>query len=501
MAPVSAPAAPPRVVALPSARPVRRAPSPAAVGAPLAARDVRLAGELAHRRLFVATVRTVARIAVLHTVDAAIALLAALAAIASPPDTGLALVAVAFALLSLNATGSYRSGNARRSITRVATAAGMASLILLLVTLPPLHAPVGIVRVLGFGLLLFVGLVVARLGIDRLVRQAYARGLGLRRAVLVGTRRDARAALRLVRSDSNGDQRVVGYVSTRRHGERGALGTLYELPEILMRADAEEVLFVSALREPELREAVEAAFEQGARCYAVPWALTAAHARAEAVKIGECPAFHLHPAEFELPELLLKRALDLVLTTLALIVVVPLGALIALAIKVDSPGPVFFRQRRVGLGGRTFVMWKFRSMRVAAHGDRGQIAHLNDYGAAPLFKLRRDPRVTRIGRLLRRTSLDELPQLINVLRGEMSLVGPRPPLPEEVARYLPHHYDRLSVVPGLTGPWQVNGRNLITDFERIVRMEREYIDAWSLRMDLQILVRTVGVVVSGTGAY
>ena len=279
------------------------------------------------------------------------------------------------------------------------------------------------------------------------------------------------------------------------------MGTLGDLPDVLAQVDVEEVLFVSPLREPELRGAVESAFERGARCYAVPWALSVSHARAEPVRIGACPAFHLHPAEFELPELLLKRALDLLLTTLALAIVVPLGALIALAIKIDSPGPVFYTQRRVGLGGRTFIMWKFRSMKVAAHGDRHRIAHLNAYGTAPLFKLRRDPRVTRVGRILRRTSLDELPQLFNVLRGEMSLVGPRPPLPEEVAVYLPHQHDRLSVVPGLTGPWQVNGRNLITDFERIVRMEREYIESWSLVVDLRILLRTVGVVISGTGAY
>jgi lipopolysaccharide/colanic/teichoic acid biosynthesis glycosyltransferase len=179
----------------------------------------------------------------------------------------------------------------------------------------------------------------------------------------------------------------------------------------------------------------------------------------------------------------------------------PLALLIAVAVRLDSRGPVFFKQRRIGVGGRPFTMWKFRSMRANADSALAELAHLNEHGAAPIFKLRRDPRVTRVGRVLRRTSLDELPQLLNVLRGEMSLVGPRPPLPSEVARYAPHHHDRLSVVPGLTGPWQVNGRNLITDFEQVVRMERDYIMSWSLLSDLRILVRTVGVVARGTGAF
>jgi lipopolysaccharide/colanic/teichoic acid biosynthesis glycosyltransferase len=146
-------------------------------------------------------------------------------------------------------------------------------------------------------------------------------------------------------------------------------------------------------------------------------------------------------------------------------------------------------------------MWKFRSMRLDADRAVERLAHLNEHGAAPIFKLRRDPRVTRVGRVLRRTSLDELPQLINVVRGEMSLVGPRPPLPSEVARYAPHHHDRLSVIPGITGPWQVSGRNLVTDFEHVVRLERDYIMSWSLLADVRILARTVGAVVRGTGAY
>src|SRR5207237_7205891 len=134
----------------------------------------------------------------------------------------------------------------------------------------------------------------------------------------------------------------------------------------------------------------------------------------------------------------------------------PLVMLVAIGIKIESRGPVFFRQRRVGLGGREFMMWKFRSMLHEAESRRDEIAHLNAYSDERLFKLQGDPRVTRVGRFLRRFSLDELPQLLNIMAGQMSLVGPRPPLPTEVRQYEPRHFVRLSVVPGLTGPWQVN---------------------------------------------
>jgi lipopolysaccharide/colanic/teichoic acid biosynthesis glycosyltransferase len=217
--------------------------------------------------------------------------------------------------------------------------------------------------------------------------------------------------------------------------------------------------------------------------------------------IGRLEAYEVLPSTGRVPRFLVKRVLDVVLTTLLLPLALPLGVLIAAVIRLESRGNVLYSQRRVGLGGREFVIWKFRSMHVDCPTRPDDLAHLNHYGEAPLFKLKHDPRITRVGRFLRRSSLDELPQLFNVLRGEMSLVGPRPPLPEEVARYAPHHFARLTVVPGMTGPWQVNGRNLITDFERIVRLERDYIERWTLVLDLKILLRTIGVVISGTGAY
>ncbi len=194
-----------------------------------------------------------------------------------------------------------------------------------------------------------------------------------------------------------------------------------------------------------------------------------------------------------------KRALDITVAAALLVLAAPLMLLVAVAIKLDSPGPVIFRQRRVGKDGRLFTFYKFRGMVADAEARLHEVAHLNEVDG-PIFKSRRDPRVTRVGRVLRRTSLDELPQLWNVLRGDMSLVGPRPPLPTEVAQYEPWQRDRLLAPGGITGLWQVSGRNLL-GFEDMVRLDLEYITRWSLWLDLVILARTVLVVFTARGAY
>ena len=197
-----------------------------------------------------------------------------------------------------------------------------------------------------------------------------------------------------------------------------------------------------------------------------------------------------------------KRVVDLGAASTLLLLTVPLTLLIALAVRWDSPGPVIFRQTRVGAKGRTFSMLKFRTMCVDAEQRRAELLSFQavDAGNAVLFKMRQDPRVTRVGRILRRFSLDEAPQLVNVLRGEMSLVGPRPPLPEEVARYEPDAVRRLHVQPGLTGLWQVSGRSDLP-WDESLRLDLWYVDNWSLVLDVQILTRTVRAVLKGHGAY
>lgn len=209
---------------------------------------------------------------------------------------------------------------------------------------------------------------------------------------------------------------------------------------------------------------------------------------------------HLSPPLRRGPQPAVKAVLDRVCATLGLALLAPLLAVLALAVRLDSPGPVLFRQTRVGRHGVPFTLWKFRSMVADAEVLRPGLESANEHGGGPLFKLRRDPRVTRVGQVLRRWSLDELPQLVNVVRGEMSLVGPRPALPGEVARYGPTAMRRLAVKPGLTGPWQVGGRSELS-WDEGLALDLSYADNWSLTTDMDVLARTVRAVVDGRGAY
>ena len=195
----------------------------------------------------------------------------------------------------------------------------------------------------------------------------------------------------------------------------------------------------------------------------------------------------------------LRRALDLLVSAVALLLLLPILAVIALLVRLDSPGPVLFVQRRVGRYGREFPVFKFRSMYVDAEQRLDALLGANER-TGPVFKMRQDPRVTRVGRVLRKYSLDEVPQLLNVLRGEMSLVGPRPALPREVALYSPEQTLRLSVTPGLTGLWQVSGRANLS-FEESMALDLEYIHRQSFALNVVLLARTVPAVLTGHGAY
>lgn len=194
-----------------------------------------------------------------------------------------------------------------------------------------------------------------------------------------------------------------------------------------------------------------------------------------------------------------KRIFDILAAVLGLIFFLPQIPFLALLVKLESPGPFLFRQERVGKDGRHFFCFKIRSMVVNAEALKQSLSHLNEADGAA-FKIRQDPRITRVGQFVRRSSLDEFPQLLNVLRGEMSIVGPRPQVPEEVAQYRPEHRARLEVKPGLTCLWQVSGRNDL-DFEEWMRMDREYVRRRGLKLDLWILLHTLPAVIARKGAY
>ncbi len=194
-----------------------------------------------------------------------------------------------------------------------------------------------------------------------------------------------------------------------------------------------------------------------------------------------------------------KRAIDVTGAVVALILAAPIMLLVAIALRLSGGGPILFSQERCGLRGQRFRFFKFRTMVEDAEEQRAALTHLNEM-RGPVFKISRDPRITRIGAVLRKTSLDELPQLWNVLRGEMSLVGPRPPMPDEVATYDARQAQRLAVVPGMTGLWQVSGRSTINDFETWLELDLAYVRSWSLWLDFRILAKTVLVVISARGA-
>ncbi len=216
--------------------------------------------------------------------------------------------------------------------------------------------------------------------------------------------------------------------------------------------------------------------------------------------IGTYPVITYHSVSLDQSQLFVKSAIDFIGAVFGLLVLSPVFLAVAIAIKVESPGPVFFRQKRAGLYGKTFRIFKFRSMYLDAEERKAALMEQNKIKDGLMFKMDNDPRITRVGAFLRKTSIDELPQLINVLRGEMSLVGTRPPTLDEVERYERHHRSRISIKPGITGMWQVSGRSDITDFEQVVSLDRQYIEQWTLKLDFQLLFRTVLVVLGQRGA-
>ncbi|HEX3159064.1 MAG TPA: sugar transferase [Gemmatimonadaceae bacterium] len=320
-------------------------------------------------------------------------------------------------------------------------------------------------------------------------------------AVLVGSEREYQEALSESFSASRSDYRLVGWVSPTLHRAGGALGTIDTLAELIHESRIETVVIGGYLPDRKLMTVLDVSLTAGCELLYPASSVRLAGFRPRLVWRQDQLYFELGAPVLRARELLVKRIVDVIGAAAGLVLLAPVLLIIAALVWLDSRGPIFFTQHRAGLGGRRFRMLKFRTMRLGADDEKECLAHLNHSGDSRLFKIPNDPRVTRLGIWLRRWSLDELPQLWNVLRGDMSLVGPRPFFERDLARYEDHHFRRLGAKPGITGLWQVSGRSEVVDFEEVVRLDREYIERWSLWLDLKILGRTLPAVLSRTGAY
>src|SRR5215471_6827665 len=356
-----------------------------------------------------------------------------------------------------------------------------------------------------FGVVNFLFLATEKIALRLTSRYVRSRGFNFRTVLLVGTGRKASQLGKFLEARPYWGFRVLGYLDDDNGGEiRGihrwrCLGRITDLEEILIREVVDELIFViekGRLREYE--DALLVAERHGVRAHVSLDIFPHVLARPVLEEMDGIPLLSFTTTPSNPLQLVIKRAIDLTVSLLLFIITLPIQLLSALMIKLSSPGLVYFRQIRCGLNGRHFTLLKFRTMEQGAAERLPEISHLNEM-SGPVFKASKDPRLTRVGRILRRLSVDELPQLWNVIRGDMSLVGPRPPLPEEVSRYEPWQHRRLSMKPGITCLWQISGRNDL-DFDRWMALDLKYIDSWSPLLDLEILVKTVPAVLSGRGA-
>ena len=351
-------------------------------------------------------------------------------------------------------------------------------------------------------LLMWAALALERSTIDRVVARVLP---AVRRAaptLFVGPVDDCRTAMAKHVFRRGGDYRSVGFVDTEVPTAEGAVGHIADFPELLQWSRAETVVICGYLRDGRFHDVVDASVAAGTQILSVPRAVEVAGVTPLlAWRDGE-PLIELSRPALKSRQLFLKRTLDVVGAGLGLVVLAPLFGVIALAVRLGSRGPAIFAHERLGKNGRSFRCYKFRSMHVDAHARLRRDDALYAEYVANNFKLPEDtdPRLTRIGRLLRRTSLDELPQLINVLRGDMSLVGPRPIVPEEIDHYGHGGPAFLSLQPGVTGAWQINGRSQV-GYPQRADIELDYVRNWSLGGDIAILLKTVPVVLGRRGAH
>lgn len=349
--------------------------------------------------------------------------------------------------------------------------------------------------------LTWIVLLSERLTTEKFLSRVWPGARGAAPAVLITDRREDSLHLERAVIGAGGDYSLAGYVPVGRAAFEGVLGTIRDLPEIIEAKHVEAVVVCQHLNDQQIMNVREASLAAGCQLLYPARAVKIGGVRPALVWHQDQPFFELGAPVLKASAVITKRVVDVLGAILGTILLAPVLLMIAVAIKLDSPGPVFFAQDRAGLGGRRFRMLKFRTMRLGADAEKHSLSHLNHSGDSRLFKIPEDPRVTRLGALLRRWSLDELPQFWNVLLGDMSLVGPRPFFEADFASYQDHHFRRLDAKPGITGLWQVSGRSSVVDFEDVVYLDRQYIEQWSPWLDISIMFRTLPAVVRRTGAY
>jgi len=420
-----------------------------------------------------------------------------------------ALLLTATILFSLKMAGAYNFSNNRSWFDSIysimsSTATGVGAIILLFFLYPSYF----------YSRLIFAYaaiLIVILLSLARLLER-YARGLllqhgiGSRRVLIVGLGEVGRTIIRHIVARPELGFVVVGFVDDAPGkmrtdmGRFKALGSTDSLPDLLPNLDVGEIIITLPwIHHKKIMEIMSLSQREHVRTLIVPDIFQLSLSRVHMEDIQGIPLLGIREPSLRGWNLFLKRVVDVLLASFGLVALAPLCLLIALAIKLESRGGALFKQQRVGRNGSQFTVYKFRSMYAGADQDRERLNNLNE-ADGPLFKIREDPRRTRVGRILRRFSLDEIPQLYNVLRGEMSIVGPRPALPEEVANYEGWHRKRLEVSPGITGLWQTSGRSDIS-FEEMCLLDIYYVEQWSPSFDVKILLKTLPAVLFGRGAY
>lgn len=421
--------------------------------------------------------------------------------LANPGEPGSTVFFVAL-LLALAVTGAYTRHRGLNTAARL----GVATALAVAAAAVPLAAIVGVPRAITVTLLMgvttWIGMLVIRAFTERFLEHVWPKDRWAGAAVLVGPADALSSRAAAAVSRPGGDYRVAAHHSipdAAQLGDPDSLGR--DVYSLIDRTDAEAVVLCQPLPEPYVRALLDTALDTGCQLLYPAGGVRIEDPRPRLVWHYDQPFFELGAPALKMSAVAVKRVVDLVLASVLLAVSFPFMLLIAIGIKLDSRGPVFFRQPRAGRGGREFEMMKFRTMRIGADDEKAQLAHLNRTGDVRLFKIPSDPRVTRFGAFLRRWSLDELPQLWNALRGDMSLVGPRPFFESDFAAYEDHHFRRLDTKPGITGLWQVSGRSEMVDFEDVVFLDRQYIERWSLWLDVSILFRTISAVLRRTGAY